>query len=421
MDYKDYLSYLEGLIEAARTERTTAGTRYRLMGLAADVTELAEKLEREVLERVRHEAVLDVDADLDFEALAAEVLTWELEEEEEDPLPAPQDSLPAREPRFAREGAREGLGAGPIGLGEQVGQVNEQVGQLNKVVALVNEALGVLSSVLADIGTQMARRHSDEEYERLYEAEKRRYMVSGTAHRARQTFEEWKEINGELTAEDIEDYRLEKVLHMFEKGVLNERVEHIQRAKRYLGELDLEQLDSGLKVTKTVYHHYAALRKLVDWKDGALVVNPARVGQHFYASRHEKNAKQNRSLLLKYMHKVWLVQQEARPWPLPDASGEAAVGEQVPLLLRTERASEVMGKLVDAGMLTAAWQPQALSGAERGLVAKAVSEQLGISEVWQVFGELWGVRSETLRRYFNNALEQRKSLDFQDKLKRILR
>ena len=182
--------------------------------------------------------------------------------------------------------------------------------EMDAQAAQVNEALGVLSGVLADIAEQMGRKHSEEEYVRLYEAEKRRYLNSGTARRARQTFEEWKDITGEPTLEDIEDYRLEKVLHLFEDGILDERVEHIQRAKRYPGELDFEQLDSGLKLTKTVYHHYAALRKLVDWKDGALVVNPARVGQHFYASRHEVNAKRNRSLLLKYMHKVALVQEE---------------------------------------------------------------------------------------------------------------
>jgi hypothetical protein len=74
------------------------------MGLAADVAEVAEALEREVLERVRHEAVLDVDADLDFEALSAEVLTWEIEEE--DPLPAPPSG---GEPRFAREAGADGF------------------------------------------------------------------------------------------------------------------------------------------------------------------------------------------------------------------------------------------------------------------------------------------------------------------------
>ena len=74
---------------------------------------------------------------------------------------------------------------------------------------------------------------------------------------------------------------------------------------------DGEQLESN-KITKTIYHHYAALRKLVDWKDGELVVNPARVGRHFFACRHEANAKSNRTNFLKYMHKIEMLQQERR-------------------------------------------------------------------------------------------------------------
>jgi hypothetical protein len=37
-----------------------------------------------------------------------------------------------------------------------------------------------------------------------------------------------------------------------------------------------------------------------------------------------------------------------------------------------------------------------------------------------VFGQLWDEKPETLRRNFNKALEQRKSLDFQDRLQNIL-
>ena len=105
---------------------------------------------------------------------------------------------------------------------------------------------------------------------------------------------------------------MEKVLHMFEKGVFKERVEHIQRATRYPGELDFEQLDDDNPMKKTAHRHYAMLRKLVDWKDGELVVNPARVGRSFYASRKEPNAKSHRTNFLKYMHKIYLAQEEYR-------------------------------------------------------------------------------------------------------------
>ena len=75
--------------------------------------------------------------------------------------------------------------------------------------------------------------------------------------------------------------------------------------------------------------------------------------------------------------------------------------------------------LVEAELLDDGWQPVGLSGAEKALVARAVGERLGIHEVWQVFGRLWNVKPESLRAFFNRALEQRKSLGFQDRLKKL--
>ena len=268
LDSKKLLDGLCAKVGQFKDEVPSAGTKFRLMGLVEDILEVTAMLLQEVLEVVRREAVLDADVDINYVEMAEAVLTWELDE-------------------------REGQ--------------NEEMRELTKKA---NEALGELSNTLQQIDGQLKRHHKDEEYVRLYEAEKRRYMNAGTSKRARQKFDEWKEIQcyGTPTREEMEDYRMEKVLHMFEKGVFKERVEHIQRATRYPGELDFEQLESN-KITKTIYHHYAALRKLVDWKDGELVVNPARVGRHFFASRHEANAKSNRTNFLKYMHKIEMLQQ----------------------------------------------------------------------------------------------------------------
>ena len=93
---------------------------------------------------------------------------------------------------------------------------------------------------------------------------------------------------------------------------------------------------------------------------------------------------------------------------------------EVPERLKTEAAEELMEDLVDAGMLTEDWQPDGLSGTERALVAKAVCDRLEVNEVWQQFGQLWGEKPETLRAYYNKAMEQKKSLKFQDRLKNIL-
>ena len=101
-------------------------------------------------------------------------------------------------------------------------------------------------------------------------------------------------------------------------------------------------------------------------------------------------------------------------------SAKKQAPQDVPERLATETARETMVLLVDAGLLSADWQPVGLSGAERGLVARAVCERLMIEGVRQVFGLLWNEKPETLRSYFNKALEQKKSLEFQDRLKNIL-
>ena len=269
MELRNILTGVAERLSGLREERPSAGTRYRLMGVAADVAEVTEMLSKEVLERVKQEAVMDADVDVDFDVLAEQVLSWELVMTADD---------------------------------------------LQEHTRLVNDALGGLNEVLLQISNQLERHHSNEEYARLYEQEKRRYLGSKTAKSARKTFDEWKEDQcyGTPSLEDIDDYLLEKLLHMFEKGLFSAKVEHVQRTKRYPGEFDFEQLDVAPETRKLISKNYAVLRKLVDYVDGFLVVNAARVGQHFYASRHEEKAKSNRTNFLKYMHKITLAQEERR-------------------------------------------------------------------------------------------------------------
>ena len=269
MELKNILTGVADRLSSLREERPSAGTRYRLMGVVADVTELSERLSREVLEHVKQEAVLDADVDVDFDVMAEEVLSWELVMTGDDLLENTQ---------------------------------------------LVNDALGGLSDVLMQISNQLVRRHKDEEFARLYEQEKRRYLNSGTPRRVRQTFEDWlyDVCNGSPSMDDINDYVTEKLVRMFEKGVFNTKVEHIQRAARYPAEFDFSQLDDDHKLKKSIHKHYSELRKLVDYSDGCLVVNPVKVGRHFYANRKEENAKTLRNAFLRYMHKIDLVQQERK-------------------------------------------------------------------------------------------------------------
>ena len=277
-DFKEVISCLLEMVGMVGKERLSAGTKHRLTGLAVDIVEVAEALNREVLERVKHEAVLDVDVDVDFVEWSELVLGAEL---------------------AVRQDADEA--------------VKEQT-------VLLNDALEALSSVLAEIDVQLSRHHKDEEYARLYELEKKRYLASRTARRAREHFEEWKELSCDGTPgkDDVTDYCVCKLLKMFGKGVFNKRVEQMQRAKRYPDEVDFDSLDDDQPMKGTAHRHYAALRRVVDWDDGRLVVNSVRAGRHFYACRHEENAKANRTNFLKYMHKIDLAQQELVREPEPE-------------------------------------------------------------------------------------------------------
>ena len=284
-DYKTMMTDLFDKIERYKAEPPTAGTQYRLMGLVADMMEVTQTLQ-EVLQRVSQDAVLDVDIDMDYAALSEQVLTMEVEEK---------------------------AGAGEV---------------MHEQTRMANEALGSLSSVLGKIDGQLTRHHKDEEYERTYQGELKRYSTSSAARRAKKNYEKWKddECYGEPTADDLDGYRLCKLLRMFEKGVFSDKVAMNQRSKHYPDEVDFSQIDDDHPLKKTAYKHYAALRKMVDFEDGRLVVNPVHVGHHFFVSRKEENARANRTNFLKYMHKIGMAQEEYRR--LLAAEAEAAKAPQ---------------------------------------------------------------------------------------------
>lgn len=348
-DYKNLLDALFEKVERMRTERPTAGTRFRLMGLAADVTEATEMMTQEVLERVTKEVVLDADTDIDYTETGERVASMVLTSSDDD---------------------------------------------LQEATQGVNDALATLSDVLLKIAVQLTRHRNNDEYARLYEQEKKRYLNSGTAQRARGKYTDWKDsvCYGSPSMEDIEDYRLEKVVRIFEKGVLTSRVEHVRRATRYPNELDFDLLPDDNPFKKTAYRYYSELRKMVDWQDGYLVVMPHRIGQHFYMSRHEENAKSHRTNLLKYLHKIDMVQQERRRLLESEMQGGDALNPQLNYFapaknLKVLLTEEWFGMLTaDEKLFTTKW----LHGFVDALMASEWRDQ--IASDWTVADKRLGLK-----------------------------
>ena len=271
-EYTEILNELKRKIAELASRRPSAGRSHYLMSIMDDIEELAGKFRADILEKVSRDIVLDVDDGIDYTAQSESVRAL---------LPVELKGQSAEEQMVCRN---------------------------------LEEKIDELGNVLSQIAANLVRRHSHDEFARLYENEKRRYLNSGTAGRARQTFEDWRvyQCFGEPTLEDIEDYRLEKMLNMFDKGALASMSKHVKHIKRFSNEVDFDQLDEEPERKKHFYKSYTALRRMTDWKDGYLVALPDRIGQYFYVSSHDENAKSHRSSLLKYLHKIDMVQQERR-------------------------------------------------------------------------------------------------------------
>ena len=352
MDYKILLTGLLERVSGSKEDRPSAGTKYRLMGLVADIAEVAQTLQQEVLQRVSQEAVLDVDVDIDYAEMSEQVLLMEM------PIQA-----------------------------DAPDEVHEQTQH-------VNEGLAALSGVLMQIDNQLSRRHKDEEYARVYDQEKRRYLNSGTPSRVRHYFDDWLYdiCNGTPSLDDINDYVTEKLVHMFEKGVFNSKVEHIQRATRYPSEFDFSQLDDDHKLKKTAYKHYSEMRKLVDYRDGYLVVDPVKVGRHFFFSRHEENAKAHRSAFMKYMHKIDMAQQERQRL---QAMQEVEIFTcLLPDVLATGLAMKYWKRLQEAGFVDMNYQLTADTTRKQAMyIADVFSDKLQMRSKWKPFQDLWHINN----------------------------
>ena len=110
----------------------------------------------------------------------------------------------------------------------------------------------------------------------------------------------------------------------------------------------------------------------------------------------------------------------ASPWPPPKRGGNAEGREKgtgdLPEVLATEEAMVLWEKAQKAGYVDEHYQPL-LSRTQAALLADAMAERLGIKEKWKVFEGLWN--RKYMRSDYNLALSRKRSLDFQDELKRL--
>jgi hypothetical protein len=102
--------------------------------------------------------------------------------------------------------------------------------------------------------------------------------------------------------------------------------------------------------------------------------------------------------------------------PSPTAEGERPRDGELHEVLATDEAMILWQKAQQAGYVDGRYQPL-ISRTQSALLADAMAERLGIKEKWKVFETLWN--RKYMRSDYNLALTRKRSLDFQDELKRL--
>lgn len=100
-----------------------------------------------------------------------------------------------------------------------------------------------------------------------------------------------------------------------------------------------------------------------------------------------------------------------------DNTGNENDKGELPDVLKSEKAMALWKKAQDAGWIDERFHPL-VSRTKAALLAERMSGLLGIQNKWKVFESLWS--RNNMRGDYNDALNQKQSLVFQDKLKNIL-
>ncbi len=100
--------------------------------------------------------------------------------------------------------------------------------------------------------------------------------------------------------------------------------------------------------------------------------------------------------------------------------GREKASDTLPAVLGTPQAQALLGRLVAAGLVDERWQPLSLSNPEKGVLASLLADRLGVDNLWQTFGGLWGMKPETLRSACNLGMGQRKTMAFMERVKGVM-
>ena len=178
-------------------------------------------------------------------------------------------------------------------------------------------------------------------------------------------------------------------------------------SKREMEKVDLDEVRShlpyGYELPDDFEKCCARFRRFISWDGDILKIDYGKFGKYLFVYFYQLTPAERQAFIeLDLM--LDLINEDIK-----------SLKEMVlPEPLATPEAKALLEKARKAGWLDDKYQPT-ISRAQAALLANAIAEKLRINNKWKVFEELWN--RHNIRGDYNDALNQRKSLDFQNKLK----
>lgn len=230
-------------------------------------------------------------------------------------------------------------------------------------------------------------------------------------------YEEWKMNLGHLTQERLKEKQTLVVADFLKKRVLRYAAAPTQRE---LNEVQMdkvrEYLPSNYEFTDDFKEQCAIFRRFIHWEGDLMMIDYDSYAKYFYKYFHKLSVEEQFALFA-LDHTLAMIHRDMVPTPSPSQKGgeeEAAIN--LPQALATDKAMALWKKAQTAGWVDANYQPT-ISRTQAALLADAMAERLKIENKWKVFETLW--QRKNMYRDYYQAQDQRKTLCFRDKIKKV--
>ena len=163
----------------------------------------------------------------------------------------------------------------------------------------------------------------------------------------------------------------------------------------------------------------ARFRRYNWWEGDILKLDYESLGKYLLQNFHRMTDEERQAFFdLDVM--VELINEDIRkvmPKPQPPTLSPCSEEKEMPEKLKTAKAMELWKKLQEAGYVDEHFQPT-VSRPEAAIIADELAVRLEIENKWKAFEMLWNRRN--MNRDYNTAMDQKKSLKFREKLKKVL-